>query len=119
MNGDDPMTNECPIVAVINSDVATRTTLRSLLEKAGLTVRLFESSEAYLRTSQICGPNCIVLESGPDALELQTKFAKMKCPIPVIFVTDNDDIRMSVRAMKAGAMDYLSNHFSIENCSTR
>src|SRR5215468_9152261 len=102
MNGDDPMTDEYPIVAVINSDVATRTTLRSLLEKAGLTVRLFESSEAYLRTSQICGPNCIVLESGPDALELQTKFAKMKCPIPVIFVTGNDDIRMSVRAMKAG-----------------
>ena len=105
------MIDECPIVAVIDGDVLTRTALRALLEKVGLTVKLFESSEDYLRTSQSCAPNCIVLEPGPDGLDLQNQLAKTKCPTPIIFVTGNDDIRMSVRAMKAGAIEYLAKPF--------
>ena len=111
MSGDDPMTDECPIVAVVNGDIVTRTALCTLLEKAGLTVKLFESSEEYLRTSQSCAPNCIVLEPGPDGFDLQAKFTKMKCQTPVIFVTGDSDIRMSVRAMKAGAIEYLVEPF--------
>jgi len=109
MYSDDPMIDECAIVAVIDSDVLIRNALRGLPERAGLTVTFFESTEEYLRASR--HSSCIVLDPGSDGLDIQSRFAKMNCRTPIVFVTANDNIRMSVRAMKAGAIEYFTKPF--------
>jgi FixJ family two-component response regulator len=85
--------------------------LTRIARKAGLTVTFFGSTEEYLRASRHCGPNCIVLDPGSDGLDFQSRFAKMNCRTPIVFLTANDNIRMSVRAMKAGAIECFTKPF--------
>jgi len=104
------MIKECAIVAVIDGDVLMRRAICRLLDRAGVMVTLFDSSEEYLLTSK-CSPSCIVLDPEADRLDLQAKLAKMNCPTPIVFVTANADVRMSVRALKGGAIEYLTKPF--------
>jgi FixJ family two-component response regulator len=104
------MINECSIVAVIDDDPSMRKTLQKVLETAGFIVTLFVSAEEYLRTSKSQSHNCIVLDPG-HSLSFQAKLAKANNRTPIVFITAHGDIRMSVRAIKAGAIEFLAKPF--------
>jgi FixJ family two-component response regulator len=88
-----------------------------LLEAAGLKIELFKSAEEYLKRSKSHSPNCIVLDvrlPGISGLDLQSRQAKTRRKIPFVFLTAQNEVRASVRAMKAGAIDFLTKPFQDE-----
>jgi FixJ family two-component response regulator len=105
------MINECPIVAVIEADPVLRDALQGMLQAPALTVELFTSTAAYLRTNKYAAANCIVADPQFGGLDLQSGLAEAKRPIPIVFVTADDDVRLAVRAMKDGAVEYLVKPF--------
>jgi len=111
------MIDDRAIISVVDSDPRARENLRVLLEHAGFTVELAASAEDYLRQPAACQPNCIVLDvqlSGLNGLDLQTPLAQFDRQTPLVFVTADNDVRTSVLAMKAGAVDYLTKPFKGE-----
>ena len=91
-----------------------RGAIGSLLMSVGQQVQLFESATDLLRASLPAVPSCLVLDirlPGLSGLDLQAKLANAGFPIPIIFITGHGDIPMSVRAMKAGALDFLTKPF--------
>ena len=111
------MTIEQASIAIIDSDDFVRARLRILLEGAGLQVELFKSAEEYLKRGKSDSPNCIVLEvrlPGIGGLDLQSRQAKTRRKTPLVFLTAQNEVRTSVRAMKAGAIDYLIKPFQDE-----
>jgi FixJ family two-component response regulator len=104
---EDQMIDECPIVAVIEADPVLRQALQGLLQAAGFTVELFTSTAAYLRTNKYAAANCIVADPQFGGLDLQSGFAEAKAPIPIVFITADADVRMAIRAIKDGAVEYL------------
>ena len=100
-----------PTVFVVDDDPAVRDSLSLLLETEGLPVECYESAEAFLDTYREDRPGCMVLDvrmhamSGP---ELQSELARRGSRLPIIFLTAHGDIPMTVRAMKAGARDFLT-----------
>jgi FixJ family two-component response regulator len=111
------MTVDRALIAIIDSDDSLRARLRILLLAAGLKVELFKSAEEYLKRSKFHSPNCIVLDvrlPGISGLELQSRQAKTRCKTPLVFLTAQNEVRTSVRAMKAGAIDYLIKPFQDE-----
>ena len=108
------MTVDQPLIAVIDSDDSLRARLRILLEAAGLKIELFKSAEEYLTRSKSHSPNCIVLDvrlPGISGLDLQSRQAKTRRETPLVFLTAQNEVRASVRAMKAGAIDVLTKPF--------
>lgn len=108
------MTEGDPVVFVIDDDPAIREALTSLIRSAGLRVKVFESAEAFLASEPPDAPGCLVLDvrmPGLSGLELQRELAQREVSIPVIFITGHGDIPMSVRAMKAGAAEFLTKPF--------
>jgi FixJ family two-component response regulator len=104
-------------VFVVDDDVSVREALNSLIETAGWKVISFASAEAFLDHPRASGPNCLVLDVGlPDlsGLDLQLRMAVERSDMPIIFVTGNGDVPMSVRAMKAGAAEFLTKPFGEE-----
>jgi FixJ family two-component response regulator len=104
------MTNDRALVAVIDGDDSLRGRLRILLEGAGLKVAFFSSAEEYLKGATFHSPNCVVLDvrlPGISGLDLQARQARTKRKIPFVFLTAQNEVRASVLAMKAGAIDYL------------
>jgi FixJ family two-component response regulator len=102
------------IVFVVDDNAAMRDALSSLIRSAGLRVATFASAKEFLRQNQPDTPACLVLDvrmPGMSGLELQRELAAMKKQIPVIFITAHGDIPMSVRAMKAGAAEFLPKPF--------
>ena len=100
-----------PIVAVIDDDAAVRTGLVRLLRSAGLQVDPFESCEAFLAGARGREPSCLVLDvslPGLDGPALQRRLAADGNPTPIVFLTGHGDIPMGVRAMKDGAVDFLT-----------
>src|SRR5713226_6848723 len=94
-----------------------RESLESLLRSAGLSVASFASAQEFLARPGSEIPSCIVLDvklPGLSGLELQEELAKAEVQIPIIFLTGHGDIRMSVRAMKAGALEFLTKPFDGE-----
>ena len=88
--------------------------LSDLLQSVGLRVRLFESAQELLQSELEDSPRCLVLDirlPGLGGFDLQAELAKSNIKIPIIFVTGHGDISMSVRAMKAGAVDFLTKPF--------
>ena len=88
--------------------------LSDLLQSVGLRVRLFESAQELLQSELEDSPRCLVLDirlPGLGGFDLQAELAKCNVEIPIIFVTGHGDISMSVRAMKAGAVDFLTKPF--------
>ena len=103
-----------PVVLVIDDDVAMRESLTSLFQSVGLRVRVFGSAPELLQSSLPNAPSCLVLDirlPGMSGLDFQIELAKSGIHIPIIFMTGHGDIPMSVQAMKAGAVDFLTKPF--------
>src|SRR3984893_3986019 len=108
------MTERQPLVFVIDDDTSTRETLSSLIRSVGLRVQLFASAEEFLRCERPDTDSCLVLDirlRGMSGLDFQGKLAGSNITIPIIFITGHGDIQMSVRAMKAGAIEFLTKPF--------
>ena len=102
------------IVIIVDDDAAVRGSLDSLFRSVGLETRLFASPAELLASALPNGPGCIVLDvrlPGVSGLDLQGQLARQGIDFPIIFMTGHGDIPMSVRAMKAGAVDFLSKPF--------
>jgi len=107
-----------PIVFVVEDDAAVREALSSLMRSAGLRVELFSSAPEFLRAKMPDAPACLVLDvrlPGLSGMDLQHELASANNPIPIIFITGHGDIPMSVRAMKAGAAEFLTKPFRDED----
>jgi len=105
---------EQPIVFVIDDDESMRRALSNLFESVGLRVEVFGSALELLGSKLPDVASCLVLDirlPGLSGLDFQTELAKASIHIPIIFMTGHGDIPMSVRAMKAGAVDFLSKLF--------
>lgn len=103
-----------PVVYVVDDDISVREALSSLIRSAGLRVETFSSAREFLGQSSSSAPSCLVLDVRlPDqnGLALQGELAAIDNQIPIIFITGHGDIPMSVRAMKAGAMEFLTKPF--------
>jgi FixJ family two-component response regulator len=104
-----------PIVFVVDDDVSVRESLELLIHAAGWTPETFASAAAFLARSRADVPSCLVLDiSLPDlnGLELQERIAGDRFDLPIIFITGYGDVPMTVRAMKAGAVEFLTKPFS-------
>jgi FixJ family two-component response regulator len=99
------------IVFVIDDDASLRESLSSLLRSIGLHVELFDSAAQFLRSKRPDVPSCLVLDvrlPGLSGLDFQAELIKNDVRVPIIFITGHGDIPMSVRAMKAGAIEFLT-----------
>src|ERR1700723_2223033 len=108
------MTERQTLVFVIDDDSSTRETLNSLIRSVGLRVQLFSSAEEFLSCERPDTDSCLVLDirlRGMSGLDFQRKLADRGISIPIIFITGHGDIQMSVRAMKAGAIEFLTKPF--------
>jgi FixJ family two-component response regulator len=108
------MSSEAPVVFVIDDDVSMREALRNLLRSVGLRVETFETAREFLTSQRPDAPGCLVLDvrlPGLSGLDLQRELAKSDIKVPIIFITGHGDIQMSVRAMKAGAVEFLVKPF--------
>jgi RNA polymerase sigma factor (sigma-70 family) len=106
--------SDAPIVFVVDDDPSVRSSLKFLLSTVGLHVESFDSSDAFLHKKPSDAPSCLVLDvrlPGLSGLDFQRELAAKKTPIPIIFLTGHGDIPMSVRAMKAGAVEFLTKPF--------
>ncbi len=113
----DPKT----VVYVVDDDTSVRNAVKMLLETAGFTVETFASAREFLACDllQVCG--CLVLDvkmEGLSGLDLQKELAQAKVKLPIIFITGHGDVPMSVQAMKAGAVEFLTKPFCEEELLT-
>ena len=108
------MTNPAPVVLVIDDDASVRGALRDLFESIGMRVMVFDSTQEFLRTTRPKAPCCLVLDvrlPGQNGLDLQRELNEKHIALPIVFLTGHGDIPMSVRAMKAGAIEFLTKPF--------
>jgi FixJ family two-component response regulator len=108
------MTNETPTVFVVDDDLAVRSALRRLLTAAGYKVEALASAKHLFENGRPDSACCLVLDVGlpdVDGLAFQEALARAGVQVPIIFITGRGDIPMSVRAMKAGAVDFLAKPF--------
>jgi DNA-binding NtrC family response regulator len=111
------MNDNSPIICVIDDESVTRESVRFLLDSAGLKTRAFSSAEEFLANPPAEALACLVVDvylPGISGLELQQELTRRHAQIPIIFVTGHGDIPTSVRAMKAGAVEFLTKPFSDE-----
>ncbi|MGM4997583.1 response regulator transcription factor [Tardiphaga sp. 538_B7_N1_4] len=102
------------VVLVIDDDNEMRAALASLFRSVGLPVVLFGSAAEFLQSEHVHAPGCLVLDirlPGVNGLDFQNQLAKMSVALPIIFMTGHGDVPMTVRAMKAGAVDFLTKPF--------
>jgi RNA polymerase sigma factor (sigma-70 family) len=103
-----------PVVFVVDDDASVRSSLKFLLSTVGLQVESFDSADTFLRKNPPDTPSCLVLDvrlPGLSGLDFQRELATRKIYIPIVFLTGHGDIPMSVRAMKAGAVEFLTKPF--------
>ncbi|WP_448100395.1 response regulator transcription factor [Luteibacter jiangsuensis] len=103
-----------PVVCVVDDDASVREALASLFRSVGLEVATFANAADFLARDNAGAPGCLVLDvrlPGVSGLDFQSQLAAMDNRLPIIFMTGHGDIPMSVRAMKAGALDFLSKPF--------
>jgi FixJ family two-component response regulator len=108
------MTQATPLVYVIDDDVSVRRALGRLLKSVGWRVETFASADAFLQQPLPDVPACAVLDvclPGINGLDLQRALAERNACLPIVFITGHGDIPMTVRAMKAGAQDFLAKPF--------
>jgi FixJ family two-component response regulator len=102
------------IVFVVDDDAQTRDALKNLMRSVGLHVEVFASAQDFLRSKRPDVPACLVLDvrlRGLSGLDLQKRMAEAKIEVPIIFITGYGDIPMTVQAMKAGAVEFLTKPF--------
>ena len=112
------MDEKNPLVFVVDDDASIRDSLEDLIGSAGLDVQTFASAQEFLTSPRPDVPTCLVLDvklPGLSGLDLQQELAKLGVQIPIIFITGHGDIPMSVRAMKAGAIEFLTKPFRDED----
>jgi DNA-binding NtrC family response regulator len=112
------MREENPIVFVVDDDTSIRESLQNLIRSMGLSVQTFVSAQEFLTSQRAEAPSCLVLDvelPGLSGLDLQQELAKADVQIPIIFLTGHGDIPMSVRAIKAGALEFLTKPFDPES----
>jgi len=108
------MTSAAPVVFVVDDDSSVRDSLRRLISSVGFGVEVFPSAQAFLKARRPDVPGCLVLDvrlPGLSGLDLQRELADTEAALPIIFLTGHGDIPMSVRAMKAGAVEFLTKPF--------
>ena len=108
------MSRSTPTVFVIDDDVEVRMSIQGLLKSAGLSSEAFGTAEEFMRNKVLDGPSCLVLDvslPGVDGLELQRELADGGVLIPIIFITGHGDIPMTVKAIKSGAVEFLTKPF--------
>ena len=106
--------NGAPVVFVVDDDPSVRSSLEFLIGTVGLRVETFASAEAALQRLSPDTPGCLVLDvrlRGLSGLDLQHELAARNCQVPIVFITGHGDIPMSVRAIKAGAVEFLTKPF--------
>ena len=106
-----PMISATPIVFVVDDDPSVREALESLIVQAGWRPQVFESAQAFLNFPRASVPSCLVLDvslPGLNGLELQSLIAGDRIDMPIIFITGHADVPMTVKAMKAGAVEFLT-----------
>lgn len=103
-----------PIVYIIDDDPSVRTALEDLLESVGIRARSFASVHDFLHSKRPDAPACLVLDvrmPGMSGLDFQGEMARLHIGIPIVFITGHGDVPMSVQAMKAGAIEFLTKPF--------
>jgi FixJ family two-component response regulator len=106
-----PMISATPIVFVVDDDPSVREALESLIVQAGWRAQVFESAQTFLSFPRASAPSCLVLDvslPGLNGLELQSLIAGDRIDMPIIFITGHADVPMTVKAMKAGAVEFLT-----------
>jgi FixJ family two-component response regulator len=102
------------VVFVIDDDASMRTSLSSLFRSVGLKVEVFDSAADFLKVGRPDAASCLVLDvrlPGVSGLDFQAELAKANIQIPIVFITGHGDIPMTVKAMKAGAVEFLTKPF--------
>jgi FixJ family two-component response regulator len=108
------MTANSPTVFVIDDDDLVRAAIQGMLKSVGLRSETFGAAQEFLRSKRPDGPSCLVLDvrlPGVNGLDFQRELAEAGIRIPIIFITGHGDIPMSVRAMKSGAVEFLTKPF--------
>jgi len=103
-----------PTVFIVDDDASVRHSIEDLLESLGLQSKCFASAQEFLASEHRSGPSCLVLDvrlPGISGLDLQRELRKAALRIPIIFITGHADIPMTVRAMKSGAVEFLTKPF--------
>src|ERR1700723_2664593 len=109
------MSDVTPIVFIVDDDVSVRESLELLVRCEGWQPETFASSQEFLDYPRVLVPNCLVLDvslPGLNGLELQKRVAIERTDMPIIFITGHGDVPMTVQAMKAGAVDFLTKPFN-------
>ena len=112
------VTQAGPTVFVVDDNESVREAIQSLVESSGLRAETFESTQDFLRHKLPDGPKCLVLDvllPGVSGLDFQNELTRANIRIPIIFITGHGDIPMTVRAMKAGAVEFLTKPFQDED----
>src|ERR1700732_3894833 len=103
-----------PTVFVIDDDALVRTAIQGMLKSVGLRSETFGTPQEFLRSNRPEGPSCLVLDvrlPGVNGLDFQRELSDADVRIPIIFITGHGDIPMTVRAMKSGAVEFLTKPF--------
>lgn len=111
------MPQPTPVVFVVDDDISVRESLELLIRCAGWQPETFESAQDFLSRPRIPVPSCLVLDvslPGLNGLDLQERVAAERPEMPIIFITGYGDVPMTVRAMKAGAVEFLTKPFNDE-----
>jgi FixJ family two-component response regulator len=106
-----PVSDSTPIVFVVDDDAFMRESLEPLIRSQGWQSETFASAQEFLSVPRASVPSCLILDislSGPRGLELQKRFAIERRYVPIIFITHHVDVRITVQAMKAGAVEFLT-----------
>ena len=109
------MSQATPVVFVVDDDISIRESLELLIRCAGWQPQLFASAQEFLALPRVVAPSCLVLDvslPGLNGLDLQKRVADDRPDMPIIFITGHGDVPMTVRAMKAGAVEFLTKPFS-------
>jgi FixJ family two-component response regulator len=108
------MSDTAPIVFVVDDDISVRESLELLISNAGWHPELFESAQEFLSRPRVFVPSCLVLDitlPGVNGLDLQKRVAGDRADMPIIFITGYGDVPITVQAMKAGAVEFLTKPF--------
>jgi FixJ family two-component response regulator len=109
------MSDVAPIVFVVDDDISVRESLEALIRCQGWQPTTFASAQEFLDHPRVLVPNCLVLDvslPGLNGLDLQSLIADERTDMPIIFITGHGDVPMTVRAMKAGAVEFLTKPFN-------
>lgn len=107
--------SECRSVFIVDDDPHVRDSLKFLLESFGFNTKAFESAKAFLDSESTCEPGCLIADirmPDMDGLALQQELARRRLGLPIIIVTGHGDVPLAVRAMKAGAIEFLEKPYN-------